>query len=212
MPQLDIITISVQTVFIFYSIFSLLLVTQGLLFPDYLTLNISKKIFWNFLNTLITQIKYYTYLKYSHLISAVSFFIRISVESLYTLKFLTENFSISFLNIFKQNTLIYLNLFLYKNMSFSAFSDSEKLSLISFGQKKASNFFLKKIKVGFSLFSFKIKKNYIEILNIFLSKRRRRKIEVKAGIKYWTLEDKIFIKRTSRNTFFGNKYIFKLDF
>jgi hypothetical protein len=211
MPQLDIITISIQTIFIFYSIFSLLLVMQGLLFPDYFILNFSKKVLWYNLNTLITQIKYYTYLNYSHLIVAISFFIKTNFENLNTLKFLIENFSIHFLNNFKRSILMYLNLFLYKTITFKNLSFIEKSNIRNLGQQKKLNFFFRKKTIGMFLISYNVEKFMITFFNIFTSKRRRRKIEIKAGIKYWTLEDKIFIKNTKKDSCTINP-IFKLNF
>ena len=83
-----------------------------------------------------------------------------------------------------------LKFFFYKKIYLSNKSIIKKNSINTFGQNYKLNFFIKKN----SIYNFgqKYKLNFINNFN--KSKRIRRQIMLKEMMRFWTLEDRIFLK------------------
>ena len=76
MPQLDLLTLSVQVSAIIFFSWGLLITMLNLILPQYLLLNHSKKLLWFYLNNLIVKVKYYAFLTYAHGVIALSSFVK----------------------------------------------------------------------------------------------------------------------------------------
>jgi len=93
MPQLDLLTLSVQVSAIIFFSWGLLITMLNLILPQYLLLNHSKKLLWFYLNNLIVKVKYYAFLTYAHGVVALSSFVKALLQKVVLLKALIGNFT-----------------------------------------------------------------------------------------------------------------------
>ena len=93
MPQLDLLTLSVQISAIIFFSWGLLITMLNLILPQYLVLNYSKKLLWFYLNNLIVKVKYYAFLTYAHGVVAFDSFVKSLLQKVNLLKTLIGNFT-----------------------------------------------------------------------------------------------------------------------
>ena len=194
MPQLDLITISTQvSVMIFFG-WGLFCVFLGLILPQYFVMNRAKYCFWLYLNRVISIVKLFCNLSYVHILDALNFYIKVSLNKILLVKKLSKNFSEKILKNFKikKNIFFYFKIFIYKQIFFNYENISNENSTNIFGQKHKLNFFNKEN----STYVF-VQKYLLNFLNRYkLTKRKRKKIAIREVTPFWTLEDRIFLKNT----------------
>ena len=78
MPQLDLLTFSIQISVTFFFGWGLFLTFVNLVLPQYLIINLAQKYLWKYLNNLISRIKLFAYLSYVHLLGALSAMIKVT--------------------------------------------------------------------------------------------------------------------------------------
>jgi len=143
MPQLDLLTLSVQVSAIIFFSWGLLITMLNLILPQYLLLNHSKKLLWFYLNNLIVKVKYYAFLTYGHAILALDIFVKSLLQKVLLLKPLIGNFTkIVFKRLRQKKVLLsFLKVFFYEKLFFLNDNSIKKNSINSFGQKHKLNFF-----------------------------------------------------------------------
>ena len=192
MPQLDLLTLSVQVSAIIFFSWGLLITMLNLILPQYLLLNHSKKLLWFYLNNLIVKVKYYAFLTYGHAILALDIFVKSLLQKVLLLKPLIGNFTkIVFKRLRQKKVLLsFLKVFFYEKLFFLNDNSIKKNSINSFGQKHKLNFFFKKNSTYAS-----IQKYLLSFSNKFnLTKRKRLTIMLKEGLHAWTFEDRARVK------------------
>ena len=194
MPQLDLLTLSVQVSAIIFFSWGLLITMLNLILPQYLLLNHSKKLLWFYLNNLIVKVKYYAFLTYGHAILALDIFVKSLLQKVLLLKPLIGNFTkIVFKRLRQKKVLLsFLKVFFYEKLFFLNDNSIKKNTINSFGQKHKLNFFFKKNSTYAS-----IQKYLLSFSNKFnLTKRKRLTIMLKEGLHAWTFEDRARVKIT----------------
>ena len=78
MPQLDLLTLSLQISVTFFFGWGLFLSLVNFLLPQYLIVNLAKKYLWRYLNDLLSKMKLFAYLSYAHLLGALSVMIQVT--------------------------------------------------------------------------------------------------------------------------------------
>lgn len=192
MPQLDLLTLSVQVSAIIFFSWGLLITMLNLILPQYLLLNHSKKLLWFYLNNLIVKVKYYAFLTYGHAILALDIFVKSLLQKVLLLKPLIGNFTkIVFKRLRQKKVLLsFLKVFFYEKLFFLNDNSIKKNTINSFGQKHKLNFFFKKNSTYAS-----IQKYLLSFSNKFnLTKRKRLTIMLKEGLHAWTFEDRARVK------------------
>jgi len=192
MPQLDLLTLSVQVSAIIFFSWGLLITMLNLILPQYLLLNHSKKLLWFYLNNLIVKVKYYAFLTYGHAILALDIFVKSLLQKVLLLKPLIGNFTkIVFKRLRQKKVLLsFLKVFFYEKLFFLNDNSIKKNTINSFGQKHKLNFFFKKNSTYAS-----IQKYLLSFSNKFnLTKRKRLTIMLKEGLHAWTFEDRALVK------------------
>jgi hypothetical protein len=203
MPQLDLITLSTQISVMFFFGWSVFVVILNLILPQYFILNHSKKMFWFYLNNLITQIKLYVYLNYVSLLVFFDILAKNVLKKSILIKSLVEKFSKYTLNSVKPkiNFFLFFQKFFFekikKNLvSLTKNSIEKNLSKIFF-QKNSGNSFVQKYILNF-------------YNDFFLTERQKITLMVAEMNKFWTFEDKIYIKNET-NFVYNTKTIFNSD-
>jgi len=125
MPQLDLLTLSVQVSAIIFFSWGLLITMLNLILPQYLLLNHSKKLLWFYLNNLIVKVKYYAFLTYAHGVVALSSFVKALLQKVVLLKALIGNFTkLVFKRLRKKKYLFsFLKVFFFEKLFFLNFSN-----------------------------------------------------------------------------------------
>jgi len=207
MPQLDLLTLSVQVSAIIFFSWGLLITMLNLILPQYLLLNHSKKLLWFYLNNLIVKVKYYAFLTYGHAILALDIFVKSLLQKVLLLKPLIGNFTkIVFKRLRQKKVLLsFLKVFFYEKLFFLNDNSIKKNTINSFGQKHKLNFFFKKNSTYAS-----IQKYLLSFSNKFnLTKRKRLTIMLKEGLHAWTFEDRARVKNV-KQVVLNTTPIFKL--
>jgi len=120
MPQLDLLTLSVQVSAILFFSWGLLITMLNLILPQYLVLNHSKKLLWFYLNNLIVKVKYYAFLTYAHGVVAFDSFVNFLLQKVSLLKTLIGNFTKLVFKRFRKKTVLFsfLKIFFYEKIFF----------------------------------------------------------------------------------------------
>ena len=207
MPQLDLLTLSVQVSAIIFFSWGLLITMLNLILPQYLVLNHSKKLLWFYLNNLIVKVKYYAFLTYAHGVVAFDSFVKSLLQKVNLLKTLIGNFTkLVFKRLRKRKILFaFLKVFFFEKLFFLNDNSIKKNSINTFGQKYKLNFFFKKN----STYTF-VQKYLLNFSNKFnLTKRKRLTIMLKEGLHAWTFEDRARVKNV-KQVVLNTTPIFKL--
>ena len=142
MPQLDLLTLSVQISAIIFFSWGLLITMLNLILPQYLVLNHSKKLLWFYLNNLIVKVKYYAFLTYAHGVVAFDSFVKSLLQKVNLLKTLIGNFTkLVFKRLRKRKILFaFLKVFFFEKLFFLNDNSIKKNSINTFGQKYKLSF------------------------------------------------------------------------
>ena len=207
MPQLDLLTFSIQISVMFFFGWNLLSTIINLILPQYILTNFIKIKLWFYLNSVIIFTKFYNFIIYADLISYLTHYIKKITLKIKFIKLISNNFY--------KNMKIKKRFFKFQNLFFKLYSFKKinllnnnvflKEYLIILGQSTKLNFFFKKSLIY--IFIQKYKLNFFNKFNF--TERKLKRVTLKKATRHWCWDDNIYLK-IKKKIYFNKKLIFKI--